>query len=265
MSIVNALTTSVSGMSAQSNALSTIGDNIANSSTVGYKNASAQFESLLAQMPNATLSSGAVQTDARYSVTNQGAVTTTNSSTDLAISGNGMFVVSDNAQGTYYTRAGSFLPNASGTLVNSAGFQLMGYASGPGGTSSSLTPVTLPTNGKLDHVTVGSDGTLTEFFTDGSQSSTYKIPLATFQSANNLTPLGGNVFGANANAGALTISAPGTLNAGSVKSGALEQSTVDLGSELTNMISTQRAYEANSKVLQASSDLYGMLKSMSVS
>lgn len=243
-------------MTAQANALSAISNNIANSSTVGYKAAGAQFESMLSQQATPVLSSGGVQTDMRYGVATQGTLTATSSASDLAIKGNGFFVVSNNGQGTFLTRAGNFVPDASGNLVNSAGYQLMGYAAN----STALTPVNVA---GATSVKINSDGTVTQVGADGKATTPFSIPLATVPSTNNLATADGNVFDLSNNSGTMTLAAPGVGGTGALSSGFLEQSTVDLGNELTNMIVTQRSYEANSKVLQTSSDLLGTLKSLS--
>ena len=410
MSLFNSMRTAVSGMAAQSNALSAISDNIANSSTVGYKDAQAQFETVLDQNATSEYESGGVQTDIRYGVSTQGTLETTSSSTDLAINGNGFFVVSNGGQGTYLTRAGSFVPDSAGNLVNTAGYQLQGYKINADGTTSSTlstvnidnqtlqaaastngtltanlpstatavtsnTPATSnsastaytdktsvtvydnlgtsqvldvyltktgnntweaaaylqsgasasggfpyaagsqvgtlsniqfdPTTGnmsstptslsvavpngntvgidmssttqlassfavtsatangnapsKLSNVKIGTDGTVTEVYASGYQKAAYEIPLATVESPTNLTNLSGNVYQVSQNSGPMVLSGATTNGTGSIRSDTLEESTVDLASELTNMISSQRAYEANSKVLQAASDLLGDL------
>ena len=258
MSIVNALNVSVAGMSAQANALTATGSNIANSTTVGYKNAGTQFEAMLDRSPSAVLASGAVQTDVRYGIASQGVLQQTQSSTDLAVNGNGFFAVSYQGQGTHLTRAGNFVADASGNLVNAAGYQLMGYAAG----SSTLSPVNVAGSAA---VRIGGDGTLTQIASDGTAAATYNIPLANVISTNNLTTKDGDVYDVSATSGAMTLSSPGDNGTGSIRSNYLEQSTVDLGTELTNMIVTQRSYEANSKALQTSSDLIGILKNLSTS
>lgn len=409
MSLFSSLQTSVSGMSAQSSALSAISDNIANSSTTGYKRASTDFETLLGNQATSSYESGGVLTDIRYGITDQGSLQTTTSNTDLAINGNGFFVVSKDGQGSYLTRAGSFLPDQNGVLTNTAGYQLMGYKVATDGTiSSTLSAVTVaktdlqaaasltgkltanlpstatavaaanlpstnsagatytnktsitayddlgqavtmdvyltktadnawevaaynqggatnggfpyaagsqlgtasltfdPTTGKiaagtnatlsvaipngntikvdmsnmtqlatsfavgtaqadgnapsqLDHISVGKDGTVTEVFASGAQTSVYKIPLASVNGPDQLAPLSGNVYEQSVGSGTMVLSTPGTAGTGSIISDSLEQSTVDLATELTNMITAQRSYEANSKVLQASSDLLSVL------
>src|SRR6516165_9624663 len=136
MSLFSALTASVSGMAAQSNKLSTISDNIANSSTAGYKEASTEFQDLIDQFSSTSYNANGVGTQVRYAISQQGNLTSTSSSTDLAIQGNGFFVVTDGSGSNYLTRAGSFTETADGELVNTAGYKLMGYSL----TSRSSTP-----------------------------------------------------------------------------------------------------------------------------
>ena len=127
MSLYGVMRTGVSGMSAQSNKLSTVSDNIANVNTTGYKRASTEFSSLILKSGSGNYDSGAVETTVRYAISDAGHTQFTTSSTDLAVQGNGFFVVS-NATNTqqYLTRAGSFVPDAQGNLVNAAGYYLLG-------------------------------------------------------------------------------------------------------------------------------------------
>jgi len=122
--------TSIMGMSAQADALANISENIANSSTVGYKRATTHFLTVLNGFQGADQFGGGVYTRSRYDVTGQGALTHTGASTDLAIRGNGFFVVSDGDGATFLTRAGSFAPDSQGRLVNAAGYYLMGFPDG---------------------------------------------------------------------------------------------------------------------------------------
>lgn len=121
--------TSVMGMSAQSDALSSISENISNSGTVGYKNATTEFETLLNgyQLDEA---GGGVKTTSHYRTDAQGALQNTTSDTDLAVKGNGFFIVSNDTGDTFLTRAGSFVVDSQGRLVNSAGYYLKGFPSG---------------------------------------------------------------------------------------------------------------------------------------
>ena len=417
MSLFGTLNTGVSGMAAQANRLSTIGDNIANSSTIGYKRATTDFETVLGNQTSGTYTAGGVATQIRYGISAQGQLNSTSSVTDLAVQGNGFFVVQGANGMTALTRAGSFVPDAAGNLVNTAGYSLMGYnltdgssatANGTGGlqvinlskqsltanptTAGSLvfnvsanadkvtgtpnsdattytsktsvvasddlgnavtfdvylaktddgtwqattynradaavgggfpyasdpisdqtlvysettgkltsvdgntTPLTLTipvpggqtmnldisqstqlaapfnvttatVNGsapsKLDHITIGDDGTVTSVYANGIQQQTYRIPLAGVPSADNLTPLTGDVYEPSLASGTMTIGTATTGTLGTIKSSSLENSTVDLATELTSMISTQRSYEANSKVIQASSDLLKVVGQLS--
>jgi flagellar hook protein FlgE len=127
MSLFGSMRTAASGMNAQASRLGTVSDNIANVSTTGYKEASAEFETMLGQTGQTEYSSGGVISSVRQLTSEQGALRGTASATDLAISGNGFFVVSNDSGANYLTRAGSFVPDANGNLVNTAGFKLMGY------------------------------------------------------------------------------------------------------------------------------------------
>jgi len=127
MSLYGTMRTGVSGMNAQSNRLSTVADNIANSSTVGYKKASVQFSSMILPTTNGAYNSGGVETDVRYSISSQGTFSYTTSTTDLAINGDGFFIVKGDDGTPYMTRAGSFVLQEDGTLKNTAGYTLQGY------------------------------------------------------------------------------------------------------------------------------------------
>jgi flagellar hook protein FlgE len=135
MSLTGMMRTSVSGMAAQANRLGTVSDNIANASTTGYKRASTEFSSLILESGSADYVPGGVETTIRYAISQQGAFQFTTSVTDLAVSGNGFFVVSDPSGTPYLTRAGSFVKDGDGNLVNAAGFTLMGYSMANGNPS----------------------------------------------------------------------------------------------------------------------------------
>ncbi|MGF1622095.1 MAG: flagellar hook protein FlgE [Rhodomicrobiaceae bacterium] len=133
MSISALMRTSASGMDAQSNRLGTVADNIANVNTTGYKRASAEFSSFIPQRSTNDYVSGSVTTTIRKAISEQGNLSYTTSATDLAVSGNGFFLVNNADGSTFLSRAGSFVKNGEGELVNAAGYYLMGYslAGGP--------------------------------------------------------------------------------------------------------------------------------------
>jgi flagellar hook protein FlgE len=131
MSLYGAMMTGVAGLDANSKALSVASSNIANVNTIGYKTATSNFATLLASAAGTSdPSSAGVVATAGQNVTQQGLLTTTSSSTDLAISGNGFFVVNQNASNTgtlEYTRAGSFSTDSTGNLKNANGLYLLGW------------------------------------------------------------------------------------------------------------------------------------------
>jgi len=418
MGLYDAMNASVTGMNAQSKYLANIGQNISNADTVGYKQADTQFSTLVDQAAVGQTSAGGVASATRLDVSRQGTLESSTSSTDLAVSGNGFFVVSDSGGQQYLTRSGSFVPDASGNLVNAGGFYLNGYslangapnivsnsltgmqvvnidapglsatpttsgtltanlpstdatinvtppstqelpsantaastysektsmvmydnlgashtidiymaktattntwevtafdhaaAASSGGFPYSTGPLTTQTlsfsatNGKLtsgsplsiavpggatmsldlsgmtqlagafavststvngnapasvSSVTIGTDGTLSYQLSNGSTVAGYKIPLANVASPDNLLPATGNAFSANILSGPPSVGTAGTAGLGTIKSSELEQSTVDIATELTNMIVAQRGYEANSQVFKAGADLLSNL------
>lgn len=127
MSLFGTMKTAVSGMNGQANRLGTVGDNIANANTTGYKSASTSFSSLVLSSNGGNYNSGGVITNVNYSISQQGALQATQSSTDLAIKDDGFFVVQDSGGNIFLTRSGSFTQNDEGFLVNDAGFTLLGY------------------------------------------------------------------------------------------------------------------------------------------
>jgi flagellar hook protein FlgE len=132
MTLFSSLYTGVSGLNAQSQRLGTISDNIANVNTVGYKRAETKFTTFVTQQTTTRFSPGGVLSRPFYEIANQGTLAATLNVTDLAISGGGFFVVNESPTPTigdefFYTRAGSFVPDAQGNLVNTAGYYLQAW------------------------------------------------------------------------------------------------------------------------------------------
>lgn len=414
MSLFGMMRTSVSGMAAQANRLAAISDNIANSSTNGYKRSSVEFSTYVLDNAAGSYTSGSVNTEIRNEISRQGPLRPTSSETDLAINGRGFFVVSDISGETFLSRAGSFIVDSDGKLVNTAGHYLMGYdtknapativANGFGGleqinvgllelqstpsTSGSMTanmpanaavtpaanlpsanaatatfsgktslvafdnlgnerfidiyfaksganqweavaydgntaaaggsfpysagPISSatlefdPANGLLtaaspkslavpvpggqsmvvdlaattqlgeeftvlaassngngpssvERVEIGQKGEVVGIYQNGFRREIYQLVLADVPSPDNLRPLPGSVFAATLESGDVLVGYPGNGGLGSITTGALEESNVDLASELTEMIESQRSYTANSKVFQTGSDLMDVL------
>lgn len=394
MSINGVFRTSVSGMNAQANRLSAVSDNIANTSTNGYKRGSVEFSSLVLPNNGGDYNPGTVKTQVRYSISQQGNIASTSSGSDLAITGNGFFVVQDGSGRDYFTRAGSFVqktdPDTGVTsLVNAAGYQLVGRKIPDGGTEpielpvgaliapkasaradiaaqlpsgdevgsekmtsltvydrlgaehtidikstkiagatagppatsgtwtiemgdraggSTVTPnpatiefgldgqpiggppsfsvtltdgTTIAANfaslsqydsdydanvssdgnpaGAISEFTFDENGRLSGILSTGNVIPLYDIALASFTSPDQLTPKAGNVYVASNSSGDAKFGTAGANGFGGIISGALEQSNVDLASELTTMIESQRSYSANSKVFQTGSEILDVL------
>jgi flagellar hook protein FlgE len=403
MSLYGVMRTGVSGMNAQSNKLSTVSDNIANVNTTGYKRASTEFSSLILKSGSGNYDSGAVETTVRYAISDPGNYQFTTSTTDLAVQGNGFFVVQDANGNNFLTRAGAFVPDNTGNLVNTAGFTLMGYniangavpnvaANGFGGLqvinvnqmalqaspstkatvaanlAPSATNLTAPAgpanytsktsmvtydnignavtldvylaqtatdtwdvqvyqNGSLlaptgpsttftfdttaagkgalaaastkslsfnvlsaggstypftmdlsamtqvaaafdfkatvdgnapsavEKVDIDDKGVVTAVLKNGTTLPSFQIALATVPSPDHLTPEVGNVYSPNLESGNVQVGLAGQGGLGTIKSGALEDSNVDLADELTSMIEAQRGFTANSKSFQTGADL----------
>ncbi|HBN51368.1 flagellar hook protein FlgE [Thalassospira sp. MBR-102] len=129
MSLSSALNSAVLGLNAQSTSLGVISGNISNSETVGYKDSSTSFSSLVTTPGSTTTGySNGVTTSTQTNISSQGLIQADDTATSLAISGDGFFVVTDGNGDVYYTRAGDFDTDAEGNLVNSSGYYLMGYA-----------------------------------------------------------------------------------------------------------------------------------------
>ncbi len=406
--------TSASGMAAQASRLGTVADNIANMSTTGYKRASTEFSTMVLESGAGSYISGSVEPHTRHAISDPGALAYTTSTTDLAVTGRGFFLVSGPDGRICMTRAGAFVQDGAGRLVNAAGFSLMGYpltngspsvvangyagleaidigalamqanastagtffanlpsnavaipaadlpsanaataaftgktslvaydnlgnevivdiysskiadetweiavfdrsqAAAGGGfpyTGGPLATTTLtfdPVTGRLDalsptsidipvprgqtlaldlsqssqlggsyevhdpfvngsapsdveSIEISDTGDLYAVFRNGARVATHRIPLANVTSPDELRPLAGNVYTATAKSGDVQIGFAGSGGYGMIVSGALEQSNVDLASELTTMIESQRNYTANSKVFQTGADLMDVL------
>ncbi|EIM24915.1 flagellar hook protein FlgE [Microvirga lotononidis] len=398
MSLYGVLRSGVSGMNAQSNKLGTVAENIQNSSTTGYKRASTEFSSLILPSSEGNYNSGSVTSRVRYTIAEQGPIAYTTSPSDLAISGNGFFVVTDPGGSPYLTRAGNFVKDGrTGNLVNAYGFTLMGYKLGEGAVNPSLnsldgvvpvnmssfamqasgstkgtfkgnlpdgadvavppavtkqsslqvydkvgnpikidislskisptewsitvangsdpaSPLTGTTSMNLTFnadgqitgpavlsfgipggepfdldmsgmtqlageynvtgqangnapsavkdVEFASDGTVYAVYEDGTRVGAYRIPLANVSSPDNLSPRAGNVYETTAQSGGYQVGFPEMSGFGSIASGALEGSNVDIGTELTAMIEAQTSYTANSKVFQTGSELLDVLMNL---
>lgn len=113
-------------------------------------------------------------------------------------------------------------------------------------------------------IQIDDDGTVSAVYANGAKSAQYEIRLATVPSIDNLQPLSGNIYDPTRSSGPATVGTAGLGSFGSIKSSALESSTVDIATELTEMIETQRAYTANSKAFQVATDMADVLVNLKV-
>ena len=245
--------------------LNVVANNIANVETVGFKSASVHFADTLSQTirgqgPGGTMQVGTGITTA--SIVNQftqGSVSSTGSQNDLAINGNGFFMVTDASTGTaYVTRDGQFGVDTNGYLVTNSGLRVQGY------NNTSLATVGdikidntgAPTTANVTGYSFGSDGKLTVQLADGTTFTRGQVLLQNFSSPQELLKVGSNLFVGLSGAGPLTTpGAPGAGGLGNLATSSLEMSNVDLTSQLAALITTQRAYEANTKVITTSDEI----------
>ena len=127
MGLYGVMRTAVSGMNAQATRLSAVADNVANAGTTGYKRTGIDFRTQVLEQNSGGYNSGSVRTSIRTDISRQGALKSTSSPTDLAISGEGFFIVRNPSSDTFLTRAGAFFIDNAGVLTNAQGVSLLGY------------------------------------------------------------------------------------------------------------------------------------------
>jgi flagellar basal-body rod protein FlgG len=253
---MKALAIAATGMNAQQTNLEVIANNIANINTTGFKRARAEFSDLLYQVdrmqgvpsradaslvPEGVSIGLGVKTSAVRNVHIQGGLTSTGNSLDLALTGNGWFQIEGAEGQTFYTRAGAFNTNATGQLVTVDGYSV-------------IPAITIPTD--ATGIVVNKTGQVyarIEGQVDLQELG--QLTLASFANEAGLAPLGDNLFQETAASGPATVGAPGDLGFATIEQGYLENSNVDPVKEITDLISAQRAYEMNSKVIQAADEM----------
>lgn len=255
-----ALWISKSGLDAQQTNISVTSNNIANASTVGYKKSRAIFEDLLYQninqpggrstadttLPSGLMIGAGVKVVATQKQFSQGDVETTSNSLDLMINGRGFFEVQMPDGSTRYTRNGQFTLNQEGTIVtNGNGYPL-------------LPEIQVPEN--ATSVTIGTDGTVSISTSEEAEAQVVgQITVTTFINEAGLEPIGENLFAETQASGAPIQGVAGSDGVGTIKQGCLEVSNVNVTEELVSLITAQRVYEMNSKVLQTVDEMMGNL------
>ena len=254
---MRALAIAATGMSAQQLNVEVIANNIANINTTAFKRARAEFTDLLYQderpagVPNRgnqqPIPEGAqvglgVRNAAIRNLHIQGALTSTGNKLDLAINGRGWFQIEGANGETFYTRAGSFNKNAEGQIVTIDGNLLTPQITVPADT----TEIVVNESGEVFALTS----------TQTTMQSLGQITLANFANDAGLEALGGNLYQQTTASGSPVVGVPGDPSFGSVEQGYLELSNVDPVKEITELITAQRSYEMNSKVIQAVDEMY---------
>ncbi len=255
---MRALAIAATGMTAQQLNLEVIADNIANINTTGYKRARAEFTDLLYQVERAagvpnrggenSIPEGAqvglgVRTAAIRKLHMQGALTSTTNKLDLALNGRGWFQVAGADGEMLYTRAGAFNKNADGQIVT-----IDGYVVQPA--------IVIPN--EATNIMVNESGEVFVRVEDQPEMQMLgQLTLANFANEAGLEPLGGNLYRETEASGAPVVGVPADVGFAKVHQGYLENSNVDPVKEITELISAQRAYEMNSKVIQAADDMFG--------
>ncbi len=253
--MIRSLWIAKTGMEGQQAALDAISNNLANVATNGYKRGSVAFEDLMYQNLRSAGSNSSEQTvlptglqvglGVRVAASTrnftQGTLQQTGNALDIAINGAGFFQVTLPDGTTGYTRDGSFQKDANGQLVTNAGFVLQ-----PG--------ITVPKEAAT--VDIAADGTVS--VTIQNQAAPQKlgqIQLASFINPAGLDSRGGNLYAETAASGSPQTASPNTAGHGALLQSFTEGSNVNVVQELVSMIATQRAYELNSKAIQASDQM----------
>ena len=252
--------TSVTGLNAAQTELSTIANNIANAATTGFKASRVEFADIFAADSTRVTPGAGVRVAGVTQMMKQGGLEFTGNNLDLAINGNGFFVMKDTNNQFAYTRSGNFRLSTDGTIVNAAGSKLQFF-------KPNTPPATgfNETAGGLDSVkgnnpkTVGNDtfpltrieidqmGVLRASNADGTNAELGKLAVATFSTPSNLAQQGESTWRSTLGSGEPAFAAPGVGDRGRIESGALEGSNVDIAEQLVEMITAQRNFQANAK------------------
>lgn len=256
------LATIGTGLTAEQTQLDTIANNLANVNTVGFKQQSAMFETLLYQnrlQPGASSSGNTVypsgldmgtgvRVAAEKPILTQGNLQQTNNPLDLAIEGNGYLQVLQPDGQIAYTRDGAFELNQNGQIVTADGYQV-------------LPNITVPPN--ATGVTIAKDGTIS-VTTPGSNNATVvgQMQLANFVNPQGLQPVGQNLYLATNSSGAPIAGAPQANGLGALNQGYLEESNTNVVSSMVDLISAERAYQLGTNVASAAGQSLSELSQM---
>ena len=263
--------TSLSGLKGAQTDLSVISNNLANVSSTGFKRSRAQFGDLFASAPTQTTKMIAGQGARLNGVIQQftqGTLEASDKTLDLAVAGEGFFVVKGDPprQSVTYTRNGAFQVNANRQVVDTTGstLQLLPVDASGNVTGNALgdafdfiLPANAPGNPSvaLVNVSVGIDGLVTATYADGSDEALGKIAMASFTAQEGLRPVGDSHWQSTGDSGPPSIDAATNGPLGTIRSGALERANVDVTEELVALISAQRNFQANAKAIETASNM----------
>ena len=256
--MLRALYTSASGMQGQQMNLDVIANNLANVNTTGFKKSKVEFQDLLYQtnraagaeagagnqVPTSLQVGHGARPVATAKVFTNGELYQTGSKLDLAIHGSGFFKVTMPDGTDAFSRDGAFKMNNSGGVVTSDGLPVTSFAG-----------VTIPST--ATNVSISQDGTVS--LTDqGTTSTVGQITLSRFANPAGMESIGGSLYRYTLASGTEETGTPGLAGMGSVQQGYLELSNVKVVEEMVNLIKAQRAYEINSKAIQAADEMMSM-------
>lgn len=261
---MRSLSIASSGMLAQQLNVDVISNNIANMNTTGFKRQRAEFQDMLYQtiermgvsssdqntlIPTGIQVGSGVRTASVYRIMGQGNITPTENTYDMSIEGQGFFRVRMPTGETAYTRAGAFSLNATGQIVTSDGYTVEPGINVPNGTVQ----VTINPQGQVFAKLAGS----------ATDTNIGQFDLAAFANEAGLDAQGSNLFLETAASGPAQVGTPGSAGYGAIRQGYLELSNVNAVQEITSLITAQRAYEMNSKVITASDEMLQMTSRLS--
>jgi flagellar basal-body rod protein FlgG len=261
---MRALSIAATGMLAQQTNVEVIANNLANMNTTGYKTQRADFQDLLYQSierpGSATADTGAVlpsgiqlgvgvRTAATYRITEQGNLVQTSNPYDVAINGKGFFHVLMPDGTDAYTRDGTFTLSPDGQIVTSKGYVVVPGISVPQDAIS----VTINAVGQIQALVAGQT----------APQTLGQLEMARFPNEGGLQSLGDNLYRETLASGGVLTGLPGSVGFGSIQQGFLETSNVNPVKEITDLITAQRAYEMNSKVISAADQMLQITSKMS--
>ena len=253
--MIRALSTAATGMEAQQTRLDVTANNIANTSTAGFKRSRAEFSDLMYQnqrAPGAATGNGTqaptglqvgmgVRTVSTQRMHSQGELRQTGRPLDVAIEGRGFYPVTLPGGEVAYTRDGALKIDAEGTLVTAEGYTLAG-------------DISIPPDAQ--NITIGADGTVSVVVPgETTPVEAGQLQLAAFANESGLEAMGRNLYRETSASGTAVVGAPGENGSGTLAQGTLELSNVNVVEEMIDLISGQRAYEINSRVIKAADEM----------